>query len=55
VYWGLYNPVERPTGNFGEEYFGGDSNDTLAVAAGVVVAAFLVPGGARADSARACG
>lgn len=27
MYWGLYNPVERPTGNFGEEYFGGDNDD----------------------------
>src|SRR5688572_8448601 len=27
LYWGLYNGVERPTGNFGEEYFGGDNDD----------------------------
>ena len=27
LYWGLYNPVERPTGNFGEEYFGGENDD----------------------------
>ncbi|MEX0585836.1 MAG: CotH kinase family protein, partial [Pirellulales bacterium] len=27
LYWGLYNPVERPTGNFGEEYFGGTNAD----------------------------
>ncbi len=27
LYWGLYNPVERPTGNFGEEYFGGSNDD----------------------------
>jgi hypothetical protein len=27
LYWGLYNPVERPTGNFGEAYFGGENDD----------------------------
>ena len=26
-YWGLYNPVERPDGAFGEEHFGGDETD----------------------------
>ena len=27
LYFGLYNPVERPSGNFGEEYFGGSNDD----------------------------
>jgi hypothetical protein len=27
VYWGLYNPVERPDGSFGEDHFGGDDTD----------------------------
>lgn len=26
-YWGLYNPVERPDGSFGEDHFGGDDTD----------------------------
>lgn len=24
IYWGLYNPTERPDGSFGEDHFGGD-------------------------------
>ncbi|MEX2187493.1 MAG: lamin tail domain-containing protein [Pirellulales bacterium] len=27
IYWGLYNPVERPDANMGEEYFGGTDAD----------------------------
>lgn len=27
LYWGLYNPVERPDANFAEEYFGGTEED----------------------------
>jgi len=27
LYWGLYNPVERPAGDFGANYFGGGSKD----------------------------
>jgi len=27
LYWGLYNPVERPTGNYGEVNYGGDNDD----------------------------
>lgn len=27
LYWGLYNPVERPAGDFGASYFGGGSKD----------------------------
>jgi hypothetical protein len=31
LYWGLYNPVERPDADFGEEYFGGDAADYDAI------------------------
>jgi hypothetical protein len=31
VYWGLYNPTERPDGSFGEDHFGGDDTDYDAV------------------------
>ena len=31
LYWGLYNPVERPDASFGEEYFGGDDEDFDAI------------------------
>jgi hypothetical protein len=31
LYWGLYNPVERPDARFGEEYFGGDDADYDAI------------------------
>ena len=27
LYWGLYNPVERPDAQFAEEYFGGSDED----------------------------
>ena len=27
LYWGLYNPFERPDARFAEEYFGGDDSD----------------------------
>jgi hypothetical protein len=27
LYWGLYNPVERPDVSFGSDYFGGDKED----------------------------
>ncbi|MEM9414575.1 MAG: lamin tail domain-containing protein [Planctomycetota bacterium] len=27
VYWGLYNPVERPDANFAADYYGGDDED----------------------------
>ena len=31
LYWGLYNPVERPDGDFGEEYFGGEAAEYDAI------------------------
>jgi hypothetical protein len=31
LYWGLYNPVERPDAQFGEEYFGGDDDEYDAI------------------------
>ena len=31
VYWGMYNPTERPDGSFGEDHFGGDDTDYDAV------------------------
>lgn len=31
LYWGLYNPVERPDASFAEEYFGGDDSDYDAI------------------------
>jgi hypothetical protein len=31
LYWGLYNPVERPEAGFGEEYFGGDDDEYDAI------------------------
>ncbi len=31
LYWGLYNPVERPDAGFGEEYLGGESEDYDAI------------------------
>jgi len=31
LYWGLYNPVERPDAGFAEEYFGGDDEDYDAI------------------------
>ena len=31
LYWGLYNPVERPDAGFGEEYFGGSDEDYDAI------------------------
>ena len=31
IYWGLYNPTERPDGSFGEDHFGGDDADYDAV------------------------
>ena len=31
LYWGLYDPVERPDAGFGEEYFGGDDADYDAI------------------------
>lgn len=31
LYWGLYNPVERPEAGFGEEYFGGDADEYDAI------------------------
>ena len=31
LYWGLYNPVERPEAGFGEEYFGGDAEEYDAI------------------------
>ncbi|MEE9351155.1 MAG: chitobiase/beta-hexosaminidase C-terminal domain-containing protein, partial [Thiotrichaceae bacterium] len=30
IYWGLYNPVERPDSKFSASYFGGDSDDWFA-------------------------
>lgn len=31
LYWGLYNPVERPDADFGEAYFGGDDEEYDAI------------------------
>jgi hypothetical protein len=31
LYWGLYNPVERPEAEFGEAYFGGDDDEYDAI------------------------
>jgi hypothetical protein len=31
LYWGLYNPVERPDAGFAEEYLGGDDQDYDAI------------------------
>jgi hypothetical protein len=31
LYWGLYNPVERPDAKFGEAYFGGTDQDYDAI------------------------
>ncbi len=31
LYWGLYNPVERPDADFGAEYFGGEPEDYDAI------------------------
>ena len=31
LYWGLYNPVERPDARFAEEYFGGDDSEYDAI------------------------
>ena len=31
LYWGLYNPVERPEAGFGEEYFGGGDDEYDAI------------------------
>lgn len=31
LYWGLYDPVERPDAGFGEEYFGGDDDEYDAI------------------------
>ncbi|MES2643672.1 MAG: CotH kinase family protein [Myxococcota bacterium] len=31
LYWGLYNPVERPEAGFGEEYLGGDADEYDAI------------------------
>ena len=31
LYWGVYNPVERPDSSFGEEYLGGDEDDYDAI------------------------
>lgn len=34
LYWGLYNPTERPTGGFGESYLGGSKDDYDALNSG---------------------
>lgn len=34
LYWGLYNPTERPTAGFGESYFGGSKEDYDALNSG---------------------
>ncbi len=31
LYWGLYNPVERPDADFGAEYFGGSADEYDAI------------------------
>ena len=48
IYWGLYNPSERPDAAFGESYIGGDKEDwDVLNQDGVLVAEFkrlvLVP------------
>jgi hypothetical protein len=37
VYWGLYNPSERPDASFLSEYYGGDKEDWDAMNAGGVI------------------
>ena len=37
LYWGLYNPTERPDAAFGAAYFGGDKQDYDAINAGKVI------------------
>jgi|GEM_PF-872123 len=37
VYWGLYNPVERPDQTFSASYFGGDKDDWDGINAGAPV------------------
>jgi hypothetical protein len=39
LYWGLYNPVERPESSFAATYFGGDKSDWDALNAGQPVGA----------------
>jgi hypothetical protein len=34
LYWGLYNPIERPESSFAATYFGGDKEDWDALTAG---------------------
>ncbi len=34
LYWGLYNPIERPESSFAATYFGGDKEDWDVLAAG---------------------
>jgi hypothetical protein len=44
IYWGLYNPVERPDGAFAASYFGGDKDDWDSFKSGAPV------GGSVGDS-----
>jgi len=37
IYWGLYNPVERPDSSFAASYFGGDKEDWDSYKSGVPV------------------
>jgi hypothetical protein len=37
LYWGLYDPTERPDGSFGEAYLGGDKEDYDVMNEGAVV------------------
>ena len=37
IYWGLYNPTERPTAAFAASYLGGDRDEYDALNDGVVL------------------
>jgi hypothetical protein len=37
LYWGLYNPFERPDAQFAEEYFGGEASDYDSISTGEVI------------------
>jgi hypothetical protein len=37
IYWGLYNPVERPDGSFAASYYGGEKEEWDAINTGQVI------------------